>query len=111
VRARILWELQMNEDLEATLAHVSRMPQDWQRRAAKAMLPTLYKWETRRAMPQLSDEEFDRQWRAVHEPGLMWRLYRAMHGLGGQARRSWCTAQVWTAAALKEQGKRRRLGA
>ena len=49
MRAPLCWELQMNEDLEATLARVLRMPEDWQRQAAKAMLPTVYKWETRRA--------------------------------------------------------------
>ena len=78
----------MNKDLEATLVHVLRMPEDWQRKAAKAMLPTLYKWETRTAMPQLSDEEFDRQWRAVHETRVMWRLYRSLHNTLMQARLS-----------------------
>ena len=75
-----VWELQMNKDLEATLAHVLRMPEEWQRQAAKAMLPMLYKWETRRAMPQLSDEEFDCQWRALHEPTLVGRLYQPIQG-------------------------------
>ena len=92
----------MNEDLEATLAHVLRMPEDWQRQAAKAMLPTLYKWETRRAMPQLSDEEFDRQWRVVHEPGLVWRVNRSISGAVSQARRVWAAAQVRAAAVLSK---------
>lgn len=67
----------MNKELEATLIHVLRMPEDWQKKAARAMLPTLYKWETRNSMPQLSDAEFDRQWRAVHDAKATWRTMRA----------------------------------
>src|SRR5688572_121602 len=64
----------MNRELEATLAHVLRMPEPWQKQAARAMLPIIYKWETRISLPQLSDEDFERQWRAMHEPTLPRRI-------------------------------------
>jgi hypothetical protein len=93
----------MNKELEATLVHVLRMPDHWQKQAAKAMLPTVYKWQTRISLPHLSDEEFDQQWRAAHRPGLLQRMVRAISSSKKQPRLPGfaLTAKNWTAAVTR----------
>ena len=99
-----LWlELGMNKELEATLVHVLHMPDHWQKQAAKAMLPTVYKWQTRISLPHLSDEEFDQQWRAAHRPGLLQRMVRVVNSSKKQPRLPgfMLTAKNWTAAVTR----------
>lgn len=93
----------MNKELEETLIHVLRMPDHWQKQIAKAMLPAIYKWQTRISLPHLSDEEFDRQWRAAHQPGLLRRMAHAVNGSRGQSRLAGYarTAEDWRAAVAR----------
>ena len=96
----------MNKELEATLVHVLHMPDHWQKQAAKAMLPTVYKWQTRISLPHLSDEEFDQQWRAAHRPGLLQRMVRVVNSSKKQPRLPgfMLTAKNWTAAVTEASG-------
>jgi hypothetical protein len=96
-------EQEMNKELEATLVHVLRMPDHWQKQAAKALLPTVYKWQTRISLPHLSDEEFDQQWRATHRPGLLQRMVHALNSSKKRPRLPgfMLTAKNWTAAVTK----------
>ena len=91
----------MNKELEATLEHVLRMPDHWQKQVARAMLPTIYKWETRISLPHLSDEEFEQKSRAAHRPRLLQRMVRAVNRSTKRTRLPGfvLTAKNWAAAA------------
>jgi hypothetical protein len=93
----------MNKELEATLVHVLRMPDHWQKQAAKAMLPTVYKWQTRISLPHLTDEEFDQQWRAAHRPGLLQRIAHVVSGSKAESSRPAFvqTGKNWSAAVAR----------